>query len=240
MLDSKYPIASSLHRCARCEREIAPGEEQYSTVYFEVAAESFGRRDFCVPCWREEAARSIERNGGAENREHEGTVETIAFWRTVRPPPQRDGRRRMRFDADVALEIFRKLDPASEESDTAEPVAAQTDVAEPASSEPSDLEASSETELAAREEPIVSASPSASPSRALYPRQKRDLRFLLALLLLRKKRLVLETTQVESGREWLVFREREGVSYRVENPELSDEELDRVRDGLSDLLEIEL
>src|SRR5690606_25229406 len=153
---------------------------------------------------------------------------------------QRDGRRRMRFDADVALEIFRKLDPASEESDTAEPVAAQTDVAEPASSEPSDLEASSETELAAREEPIVSASPSASPSRALYPRQKRDLRFLLALLLLRKKRLVLETTQVESGREWLVFREREGVSYRVKNPELSDEELDRVRDGLSDLLEIEL
>lgn len=74
----------------------------------------------------------------------------------------------------------------------------------------------------------------------LLPRQKVQLRFVLALLLLRKKALNFESSAAEEGREWLRLSEKAEPErvYRVENPDLTDEELERVRDDIGELLQM--
>ena len=56
-------------------------------------------------------------------------------------------------------------------------------------------------------------------------------RYVLALLLMRRKRLRLDEARTENGQEVLLFRcARTGVKYAVVNPQLSDEELETVQD----------
>jgi hypothetical protein len=56
-------------------------------------------------------------------------------------------------------------------------------------------------------------------------------RFVLALLLMRRKRLRLEESRREGGQEVLALRcARTGARYRVLDPGLSDEELESVQD----------
>ena len=71
--------------------------------------------------------------------------------------------------------------------------------------------------------------------------QKRDLGFVLALLLVRKKFLHFESAVQRDGGEWLKLSERGDPSriYWVENPELTDEELERVRDDIGELLQMQ-
>lgn len=60
---------------------------------------------------------------------------------------------------------------------------------------------------------------------------KQAFRFVLALLLVRKKRLRLEDAKREDGREVLVLRDgRAGARYQVVDPNLPDAELEGVQD----------
>jgi hypothetical protein len=56
-------------------------------------------------------------------------------------------------------------------------------------------------------------------------------RYVLALLLMRRKRLRLDSTRTEDGREVLMFRDVRTVArFAVVNPQLSDVELESVQD----------
>lgn len=59
------------------------------------------------------------------------------------------------------------------------------------------------------------------------------LRYVLALLILRQRRLVLEDTERDGGRETLLLRDaRTGRRFRVENPDLTESELLDVQDDV--------
>jgi hypothetical protein len=62
---------------------------------------------------------------------------------------------------------------------------------------------------------------------------KRSFRFVLGLLLMRRKRFKLEGSSQEGGQEVLMMRcLRTGARYQVLNPNLSDEELESVQDDV--------
>jgi hypothetical protein len=219
-----YTIQASEHRCAACAGEIVPGSEYFSTVTFADAVPdgasaegksfSFARRDYCVPCWP--AAR------GPEAAEAAGV---FAYWKTWRPQAAAGDRRRVRFDPAVVLEFFRRLGPALG------PACAEGTC-------PALVEAPRE-----KRDEIDAIEPRAGeirPALVEAPREKRDVRFVLALLLLRKKVLVYEGSAVREGHEWIRFAERgdPAAEHWVENPRLSDSELERVRDAIGELLEM--
>lgn len=224
MIESKFHIVGSGHRCAGCDQEIPSGEEHYSAVFFDGTGESFGRRDFCLSCWSARAGAAVRGQLEPVDAGEILSGDYIAFWRTRRPAAEQAGDRRVRFDPELALEIFRRLEPPEKSAEAEVPAdsdAARAEVVEAPGEELEDPR---------REGP------------RLYPDQKRNLRFVLSLLLLRKKRLVFEGTTSAGGREVLVLREKEDDSrvHRVENPDLPEEELERVRDGLGELLEMQL
>lgn len=69
---------------------------------------------------------------------------------------------------------------------------------------------------------------------------KRNFAYLLALLLLRKKVLLLQDTNYENGTEFMVLRfRREEEDYRVENPGLGADELEKVKDDLGSLMNMD-
>src|SRR4029077_10792539 len=62
---------------------------------------------------------------------------------------------------------------------------------------------------------------------------KVNIRYVLALLLMRRRRLRFEETTTENGHEILILRcARSGETYRVMNPGLPDSELETVQDEL--------
>lgn len=66
---------------------------------------------------------------------------------------------------------------------------------------------------------------------------KQAFRFVLTLLLVRRKRLRLEDSSRENGQELLTVRDaRTGVRYRVIDPGLPDEELECVQDEVFQVL----
>jgi hypothetical protein len=69
---------------------------------------------------------------------------------------------------------------------------------------------------------------------------KRDFAYLLALLLMRKKVIILQGTQMRDGREFMVLRFRgEEEDYLCEDPRLGAEELQKVKDDLGTLLNMD-
>lgn len=72
--------------------------------------------------------------------------------------------------------------------------------------------------------------------------QRRDLRFVLSLLLMRKKIMVLDGTLVRDGFEWLQLHERVESDrlYEIANPDLSEGELEQVRDAIGELLQMQV
>jgi len=58
-----------------------------------------------------------------------------------------------------------------------------------------------------------------------------NFRFVLALLLMRRKRFKLEESVVEDGDEVLIMRcTRSGARHRVVNPQLTEEQIEEVQD----------
>lgn len=72
--------------------------------------------------------------------------------------------------------------------------------------------------------------------------EKTRLRLVLALLLIRKKLLVYESSAVRDGREWLKLSEKADPAraHLVENPPLSDAQLEAVKVSLGELLQMDL
>jgi len=72
--------------------------------------------------------------------------------------------------------------------------------------------------------------------------QRRDLRFVLSLLLIRKKILLLKGTFIRDKFEWLELQERRESerTYEIANPELSEAELEQVRDAIGELLQMQV
>jgi hypothetical protein len=177
MNEPRYQIETSNHLCTLCGKEIPCGAHYFSAVLFEENA--FRRRNLCTLCWE-----------GAEGQQ--ASRECFAFWKTRRPEAPGAEPRRLRFDAGLIFDFFRRLSPAED--------------APPPAGEP------------------------------------RDLRFFLALLLIRKKLLAFESAVERDGSEWLKLSEKDAPErlYWVENPRLDDAELERVRDALGELLGMQI
>lgn len=83
-----------------------------------------------------------------------------------------------------------------------------------------------------------SADAVALPTRA----EREELRFVLSLLLLRNKVLNFESSKSRDGVEWLKLSEKKDTRrfHWVRNPELADSQLERVKDRIGDLLQMQL
>lgn len=187
--EPKYALEPSDYRCSSCAGEVVVDSTFFSAIFFE--GESLRRRTYCTDCW----------SGPGDTM-----PPVYAFWRSRRPPPEAPPRK-LRFDPDLVLELFRRLGQ---------------DLPSPAAREG------------------AGAPPS---SDALLPdEEKTRLRLVLALLLLRRKYLVFESAASLEGREWLKLSEKADPSrlHHVENPTLSDAQLEEVKSGLGELLQMDL
>lgn len=140
-----------------------------------------------------------------------GRESIFAYWRTRRPEEQDGEVVKIRFDPVVVLEFFRGLGGKGA----------------------AEGEAEGEEESAGE-----GAEPPAGPSES----QRRDLRFVLSLLLIRKKVLLLKGTFIRDQYEWLELQERieKDRTYEIANPELSESELEQVRDAIGELLQMQV
>ena len=225
MKDKAYQIATAEHRCCSCEVEIDPGGDFYSTVCF--LGEEFARRTYCTSCWTpgdESAGDGAAGDRPADDSTSTGTgsqgqpagaarpANIFAYWRTRRPEDAGAEAVKIRFDPQVVLEFFRGLGnkAAGQNSGSSE----------------------------AREDDSGEADGQPGPSES----QRRDLRFVLSLLLMRKKVLLMDGTLVRDGYEWLQFHERveSDRSYEIANPDLSEDELEQVRDAIGELLQMQV
>ena len=138
--------------------------------------------------------------------------DVYAFWKTRRPPLPSAKPRRMRFDTGVVFDFFRKLDGAGAEKAGETP--------------PQAAEASAGGESVA-----AAARPLADHD---------DLRFVLALLLVRKKILDLGSTVERDGAEWLqlAVRKEPREKFWVKNPGLNGRKLDLVKQSIGELLQM--
>ena len=138
----------------------------------------------------------------------------FAFWRSKRPPLPSLQPRRVHFEPQVVFEFFRRL--------SAEEAAASAGATAPA-------------EAMA---PMAAGVPeTALPGKG----EAEELRFVLALLLLRKKVLSFLSSVGRDGSEWLKLSEKEsGRQHLVRNPELNDKQLERVKNRLGELLQMKI
>ncbi|GIW80451.1 MAG: hypothetical protein KatS3mg105_2258 [Gemmatales bacterium] len=64
-----------------------------------------------------------------------------------------------------------------------------------------------------------------------------NFRYIVALLLLRRKRFKFEGTRLEEGKEWLLLRcTKTRTQYEVENPRLTEQEMAEVQDEVFKVL----
>ena len=70
---------------------------------------------------------------------------------------------------------------------------------------------------------------------------KRNFRYILGLMLMRKKKLKFADVVREDGKEYLILRRsRTKEEHRVLNPQLTDEETEQVRQELTQILETQV
>ncbi|MBI4585522.1 MAG: hypothetical protein HY717_16025 [Planctomycetes bacterium] len=218
VVESKYAIESPTYQCRGCSGDIAHGASYFSAVFFE--GEAFLRHEFCPPCWGKAEAEAV-----------------YACWKARRPEPKAPARRR-RFDSDLIWEFFLRL---GKDLEAAAPAGDPEIAAEPAATTPAVA-----LEPAPAPESPDPALESPPPASELPPAEKVRLRFLLSLLLLRSKRLVLLGSGVQNGREWLRLLEKGAEKedpealHLVANPDLSKEDLEKVKESLGQLLQMEL
>lgn len=258
----KYEIEGSAYRCRHCHAEIPCEAQYFSAVFFQ--SDQFQRLDYCLTCWEQrayllqplpeltdadsalEAATTATEDGGprdaSEASAHEspeeeaqsssgakaaseadsqtpaeaGLGEPFAFWRARRPPEPDAQPKKMRFDVEMVFAFFRNL--------------ARGGARQEGEESPSGVGGQEGRPL--RE----------GATTQLHGREAGDIRFVFALLLIRKKVLELVSTAEKDGREWLKIRERKDPdrTYWVANPNLDQTQLERVKDRIGELLHMQL
>lgn len=69
-------------------------------------------------------------------------------------------------------------------------------------------------------------------------RHKQNLAYFLALMLLRKKLLTLEDSLLENGKQYIIVKSpEEEMSFKLEVKELSEEEMELLKEDLSEILD---
>ena len=178
-----------------------------------------------------------------------------AFWRTRRPPLPTDQPRKVRFDVELALQFFRSVAGGAEESAAAgqqEDVSAESlsddgSVEVSASSgqdgETSDVDESGDVAVVqASATDSEQAEATAAAPTAPGSVERDQIGFVVALLLIRKKVLTLNSTAARDGEEYLKVTERKEPerSAWIRNPQLNAAELERVKVRLGDLLHMQV
>ncbi len=271
--EPKYSIEASDYRCLKCEGEIQPETAFYSAVL--ESEELFRRENYCVKCWP-----SV--SGGSDE-----AAKLFAFWRSRRPQPQA-APRRLRFDPELILQIFRRLaereDAASSDGEAldlstddvvrdenradARGSASDGSVDPPvegaasgsrASVEPSDDAGvpASPTSAAAGDagaatnesggdgdavvEEGQSEATAAQDLARIDATEAMELKFFLALLLIRKKYLTIQSTVNRDGKETLLLAERKDPErvHAVAHPHLDETRFDRLKQQIGDLLQMQ-
>lgn len=157
---TEYQIQPTTRRCALTGRELQAGEKFYSVLREE--GDHFIRQDISAEAWTGPPAGAF------------------SFW--VGKVPRAEERSRPRFDDDLLLDCFQRLEGQ------------------------------------------------ADPQRVNF-------RYVLALLLMRRKKLKFEQATVENGQETLTLRcVRSGTAYTVVNPRLSEEAMVQVQEEVFALL----
>jgi len=166
----------------------------------------------------------------------------FAFWRSRRPPLPSDKPRKVRFDSIVIHEFFLRLGAGL-------PGPAGIPASAPAGAE--------------------GGGDAPPPLPAAEAKEREDLRFVLALLLIRKKVLDFASSREDGGVEWLKLETRipkarvaprdtapggspaeptapreappvKPATHWVKSPHLTDAELERVKLKIGELLQVEL
>lgn len=217
--------------CVECDRPFEEGEAHFSRITF--GPEVIERVDVCRDCWPEESDPNW------------------IWWRARR---QASTKRGLAVDWEVLTQIFERLGASIEElragggslpSMVAPP--ARTVVVQPAAEgagEPdgaSDAGESNPTEPEAEVESASEAAsePAADPEPPLDPiEQLQQLRYLLSLLLVRKRRLMLVRAVRRADGEALVLRRpRRKETVEVRAFDLEPERMDELRAQLQRLFE---
>ena len=212
MKDKAYQIATAEHRCCCCEVEITPGGDFYSTVCF--LGEEFARRTYCSSCWApgdETAVDSASPGVGSGSPPAGGARPANIFAYWRTRRPEDAGAEAVKIRFDP--QVVLEFFRGLGNEGTAQ-------------------------EAGSRQENSGESDAQPGPSES----QRRDLRFVLSLLLMRKKILLLDGTMVRDGYEWLLFHERveSDRSYEIANPDLSEGELEQVRDAIGELLHMQV
>ncbi len=256
-VESKYAIESPSYRCSTCEQEVAPGAPYFSAVLF--TDERFVRTEHCPACWGRRADDDCpvyafwktSRPRPAEPatpRRRRFDIELLWQFFT-----------RLHGDVSSGETGEEADDPAN---DVAEDVADETREETPDELAEDDVagdvtgdearedfpDADDETAGADEGESDETVSEDATGEsagrepRPPSPDEKVRLLFLITLLLVRGKRLVLGPSAVRDGAEWLkltVKNDPDSV-YLIENPDLTARDLERVKESLGNLLQMDI
>lgn len=263
--EKTFQIESPAFRCSVCSAEIAPSARYHAGVLsdgesflrrdFCVACWRKSGGDLAAGADRcvygaevaaleaaasrpgvEDSTEVESRPAGAEGAaatEDDGSasLSLYAHWTAQRPDAPDEEAPRLRFDAALVLPFFRRLHDEILE-------ARARDIRKARSREPTELDVSGSAEVDVAGLPGGPGAPAPSTPKSDPATPKSDLAFVLALLLIRKKMLSFESSALVEGREWLRLsaRDEPETELWVENPELDDSELERVRDELGRLL----
>ena len=252
--EPKYAIETSDYRCVQCETEMPCEAAYYSAV--TLSTEEFRRANYCSVCW----AQRLAARAGDANAHIAGEEDVFAFWKTRRPAAVTERPKRLRFAPELLLQFFLRLGESSVEvqkdaTSTVDPIAqmegdpSTENALGPSSTQEDEGAGSSVTtdDTGVRDSNNTEAPDDASEYHdasgdRLAGAEAVHLRFFLALLLIRRKRLVINSTVHRDGMEWLVLRDsRERSStHEVLNPSLTEDQLERLKDRLGELLHMQI
>lgn len=210
--EPKYAIEAPSFVCAICSQEIPCEGVYFSAVFFE---EAFRRRDYCPTCWGVRFPRLAQPT--PEPRKRGGKAPPEPTQEVIEP--------------DV-IAFWRARRPKAPE---AKPTKLRFDP---------EVVLEFFRRLAPRKDKATSAGTQGGDgqTQGLPDAERDELRFVLALLLLRRKVLAFASSQIRDGQEWLKLSEKKdpGRHHWVRNPELTDSRLEKLRDRIGELLNMQV
>lgn len=220
-----YNIAKTAGACCRCGKQLEPGAELLATICESAEPENEGefvRLDYCPDCWHD-----------------------------VEDAPPMPAAEAGKGDAPQPAEAAEPTEPVEPHADNPDPPAQPAEGAEGEAL----AQAVAGPPLAAWRTRV----PQPKEKKKLFiddelllnffqrlegveDPAKRDFRFVLALILMRKKLVNYDSSKPlpDGGEEWIVRCRGSETTYAVYNPELTEDRIVEVSEKLSDILEGEL